>query len=39
MKEVEGFVHTMLMVLLSIAVYNVLVRQFTPTPIQTWIGI
>ena len=37
--KVEGFLHTFLLVMVSLMFYNVLIRQFTPTPVQTWIGI
>jgi hypothetical protein len=37
--EVKNFFHMFVMVMFAIAFYNVLVRQFTPTAIQTAIGI
>jgi hypothetical protein len=38
-KEALGFLHTMAMVILSIWVYQVFVKGFIPTQIQSQIGI
>ncbi len=37
--KVEGFLHTFLLVMLSLMFYNILVKGFTPTSVQSWIGI
>lgn len=37
--KVETFLHFFVMFILSAIFYNIVVRQFTPTPVQSWITI
>ena len=39
MEKVQGFLRTFFIVIVCIALYKTVVQQFTPTTVQTWIGI
>jgi hypothetical protein len=37
--KVEGFAHTFILVLVCLALYNLLVKDYVPTVVQNAIGI